>query len=199
MSQVAAALIAGVSGLVVAAFGTYVGVGWKIKKDLAAQYDSHLRGLRLESYVSLWAATETFALYSRESAPALPNQRELRDMALELRKWYFRVGGIYLSHPARDAYFHVQRALAIVVDSPRWRDESLTTLDDRTFEHIRGLTSSLRTRLTHDVGTRRPFSLDPDAPGTEEPDPAAKPPYEALKALCKAWRVPVPGMPPGPG
>jgi hypothetical protein len=204
LSEVAAALIAGFFGLVVAAFGTYVGVGWKIKKDLSAQYDADLRGLRLKSYLSLWAATELFALYARESAQAFPNRRELREMTLELREWYFGVGGIYLSEPARDSYFDVQKALGIVVESIRWRDESLPCLDGRTFEQIRVLTSTLRTRLTHDVGTRKPFSFDPnmDASADMKPVPPAETtepsPTVVLTALRDAWPGPTAGVLAGP-
>jgi hypothetical protein len=78
VNSVLTAFVSGLIGLVASAIGTYLGVHWKIKKDLLAKYDESLRALRLEAYCKLW-----------------------------------------------------------------------------------GLTRTLRTRMTHDVGTRRPFSMQP--------------------------------------
>jgi hypothetical protein len=44
VNNVMTPVVSGLSGLVVSAVGTYLGVHWKIMKDLLAKYDESLRG-----------------------------------------------------------------------------------------------------------------------------------------------------------
>jgi hypothetical protein len=140
-------VVAVTSGLASAAVGgvlTYVTTVLKIRRDLAAQYDADLRRDRIAVYKELWKNLQPLAKYA-------PGQiltcNGAHDLASVLRAWYFEEGGLYLSEPAREAYFQLQDGLKTVQDhSDRPVGDLLPTL--------MALGSELRTQLTHDVGTR---------------------------------------------
>jgi hypothetical protein len=165
------ALVSGLIGLVVSAIGTYLGIHWKIRKDLEAKYDDSLRGLRLEAYRELWQVTKPLAAFARVDNPS---RDDLEALSVALRDWYFDKGGLYLSEETRDACIALQRAVRVVVASDRWEDPSVERVDDTTFDHLREIASRLRSRMTYDVGTRRPFSLEEKREGTDDWQ-AAKP------------------------
>jgi hypothetical protein len=157
VSNLGTALISGLIGLVVSAVGTYLGIHWKIRKDLEAKYDESLRSLRLDAYRELWSLTKPLAAFARLGNPL---REELETLSLALKDWYFDKGGLYLSEETRDACIALQRTLSAVSASDRWADPNLERLDDATFDRLREIASRLRTRMTYDVGTRRPFSLE---------------------------------------
>lgn len=148
MSEAIVAVIGLVGSAAGAIWAAYVGTRRRVLAELEAQFDADLRTERLKVYPALWSALEPLAKYAREP-PGLPKQVELEHLAEALRRWYFQVGGLYLSVESREAYFALQDRLAAVASDP----------DDDEFEAIRRLGSSVRTALTYDVGTRRPFSL----------------------------------------
>jgi len=121
----------------------------------------------------LWATLEPLAKYAR-GRPGRPTRDEIEKLAARLRAWYFKDGGLYLSADAREAYFHLQDALTAVVTSRRWAADGNPSdeIDPDTFESLRRIGSWLRTALTYDVGTRRPFSL---APAWQDEDADANP------------------------
>ncbi len=73
----------------------------KVRDQLSVAYDQELRKERLRAYRALWKTLEPFALY----APPPLQYRQLADVSRELREWYFKTGGIFLSRDARDRYF----------------------------------------------------------------------------------------------
>jgi hypothetical protein len=162
MSDAIVAVIGLVGSAAGAIWAAYVGTRRRVLTELEGRYDADLRGLRLTVYPKLWAALEPLALYAREPA-GRPTRGEMRDLALELRRWYFAQGGLYLSEQAREAYFQLQAGLTVVTTSERWIAEGAPAheLDPDTYESLRRLGSWLRTARTHDVGTRRRFSLAP--------------------------------------
>lgn len=169
-------VIVAVIGLVGSAAGAiwaaYVGTRRRVLAELEGRYDADLRGLRLAVYPKLWATLEPLAKYARDR-PERPTRDEIVNLGALLRAWYFKEGGLYLSVEARGAYFHLQDALTAIITSTRWAadDRPPDEIDGDTFEALRQIGSWLRTTLTYDVGTRRPFSL---APAWQEEDPTAK-------------------------
>jgi hypothetical protein len=173
MNEISTALVSGLVGLVVSGIGTYFGTQWKIRKDLEAKYDSDLRHLRLGTYQVLWGLLNPLSLYGRDS---FPTRETIDSLAQTLTSWYFQEGGVFLSKNTRDAYFRLQRALQTLRFSDRWADDWSQELDKDTFEHLRNIGSRLRTRMTLDVGTRRPFSLEVP---TNLPDENVRPENDA--------------------
>lgn len=143
-------------GLVVGAIGSYVGLYWKIKKELEAQYDKDLRMERVKAYTALWKVLQALAKYSR---PEPVTASSLMKLSAALRQWYFEVGGIFMSTRTRDAYFalqdEIQRHLL------RYQQHVDQSLEDNDFEAIRRAGSRLRTATTVDVGSRKePLMID---------------------------------------
>ena len=136
-------------GFLLGIVGTYVGLYWKVKKELAAEYDKDLRADRLKVYLPLWKHTEALAYYS---PPGPVIYAVVRELSSELRAWYFGVGGIFLSERARDAYFALQKALVAV--RPDEDESDAKEIGGTSLDSLRALASTLRTALTIDVGSR---------------------------------------------
>jgi hypothetical protein len=156
------------TGIVTSA-GTYFATRVRIRHELTAQYDADLRKQRIEAYRVLWSALKPFARYGR-SKP-VPEKSDLQDVTEAMRDWYFDTGGIYLSSNAREAYFRVQRTLTRLLESDRWQRDGRDAFDEEAFLHLLDIMSRLRTRLTLDVGTRRPFSLEQPSDVAREDQP----------------------------
>jgi hypothetical protein len=129
---------------------TYVATVLKIRQDLAAQYDADLRRDRIGVYKHLWKALEPLARYA---PPGEFTFNKAHNLAVALRAWYFEEGGLFLSEPARDAYFDLQKALKGL------GDRSDHAVPQATLETLMGLGSELRTHLSQDVGTRQQAML----------------------------------------
>ena len=143
-------LIKAIIGLAVGSLGTYLGLHWKIRKELIAQYDREIRSERIKHYQVLWGNTELLAKYS-PSGPV--TKVRLEELATTLRHWYFTAGGIFLSDRARDAYFEFQKeiikALALLEKPGSSASSVLQEID-----LLRMSSSRLRTTLTLDIGSR---------------------------------------------
>ncbi len=129
---------------------SYLGLYWKVRKELEADYDKDLRANRFRAYATLWRALQPLAKYAR---PAPLNAGSSEAMSVELRRWYFEEGGIYLSERARDAYFRLQNEIQSVLSRYRGTDHELKEPD---FEGLRRTGSLLRTAMTLDLGSRKP-------------------------------------------
>jgi len=154
---VVAAVTSGLASAVVAGALTYVTAVLKIRRDLAAQYDADLRRDRIAVYKQLWSKLEPLAKYAPAKALTCDDAHGL---AAALRSWYFEEGGLFLSEPARNAYFGLQEALKTVSEHSKQRlpDPMLALLMERG--------SELRTQLTRDVGTRaQPMLSEKMPPG----------------------------------
>lgn len=132
--------------------GTYLGLGWKVRKDLEAEYDKTLRDARLRVYQSLWGSLEPLAMFSR---PAPVTFQTVKGLSAELRRWYFAEGGLYLSDATRDVYFELQDKIGHVIEDPAKARSPNGELDSETFEMLRKAGSRVRTAMAADVGTRR--------------------------------------------
>jgi hypothetical protein len=135
------ALIALVAGVVVALV--------QARRNLETQYDIDLRKERIGAYQNLWACFEPLAFYS---PPGPVTFQTVRDISRTMREWYFTKGGLFLSTETRDVYFRLQRELTKTAHSRAVRTDDELDFDRR--EHIKALTSRLRSQMTEDVKTR---------------------------------------------
>ena len=136
---------------------TYIAAILKFQKDLAAEYDKDLRANRIKAYIKLWALLQPLAKYAR---PGRVTHVSLGELSIELRRWYFEDGGLFLSEKSRDAYFALQTGITTAMEQTQAaRDKEL---DDPIFEKIRKLVSNVRTSMANDVGTRKPSELASD-------------------------------------
>jgi len=138
-------LVIGVASALGSALLTYVTTFVKIRQDLAAQYDADLRRDRIGVYKQLWQCTEPLARYAPQAAFTF---HDAHTLAAALRRWYFEEGGLYLSDPARDAYFELQKALKAL------DEDSDQSVPNPTLEKLMERGSAVRTQLSKDVGTR---------------------------------------------
>ena len=79
------------------------------RRTLALQYDTELRRERLAVYADLWSRLEVLNKYGRSSSRL--SRVDTEKLVADLKRWYFQVGGIYLSEPTRSDYFALQDAL----------------------------------------------------------------------------------------
>jgi hypothetical protein len=143
-----AVLLAGVT------FFLGVATNWvTTRRTLVLQYDTDLRRDRLMAYTALWALLEDLNKYG--PAPKRLSLVQVERLATDLTRWYFQVGGIYLSEPTRDVYFALQDALEDARTSLRRSEGGVPAVEGAAFESLRERGSRLRTSLTRDVGTRK--------------------------------------------
>ncbi len=161
MNEIGIAVISALLGV----FGSYLAARQKFRDDLQAKYDESLRNDRLKAYKNLWALTKTLPLYARTEAVT---GHKLKEMAIDLRKWYFEDGGIFLTDNSREAYFELQKKIQKVLKN---QQADLTAeLDDGTFEAVRKLGSKLRTNLSSDLRSRKQPELGELQIKSEKPE-----------------------------
>ena len=161
MSDAVVAVTSSLASAVVGGALTYVTAVLKIRRDLAARYDADLRRDRITVYKQLWSKLEPLAKYAPAKALTCDDAHGL---ASALRSWYFEEGGLFLSEPARNAYFGLQEALKIV------GGHSKHPLPDPMLAILMERGSELRTQLTRDVGTRaQPMLSEKMPPGLGGP------------------------------
>jgi hypothetical protein len=119
------------------------------RRNLETQYDIDLRKERIGAYQELWACFEPVAFYS---PPGPVTFKTVREISKTMREWYFTKGGLFLSTEARDVYFRLQRELTKTAHAHRVGIPDDLDFDRR--EHIKALTSRLRTQMAEDVKTR---------------------------------------------
>src|SRR4051794_3392604 len=134
------------------------------RRTLALQYDTELRRERLEVYADLWSRLEVLNKYGRASSRL--SRTDAETLVDDLKRWYFQVGGLFLSEPTREDYFALQDALQHALATSRRDSAGLAAADDAAFEFVRVRSSRLRTSLTRDVGTRKTLKLrgEPNRP-----------------------------------
>jgi hypothetical protein len=153
MEAWAIAIVSGVvSGLGAAALSGWVTLR-KVRRDLEAAYDSDLRGKRLDHYLALWPRFSCLAITKRE----MLTHAVLQDFSDDLRSWYFNEGGLFMSRASQYFYNQLQRKIASSLSAGE-------DLDEGDLGEVRFLASSLRTRLTEDIGSRRSSMFSPPRP-----------------------------------
>jgi Zn-dependent oligopeptidase len=118
-------------------------------RDLQAKYDETLHNSRITTYQNLWGRLQVLAKYAR-SEPVTPSR--LRKLSVDLREWYFDVGGLFLSDNSRDQYFALQDAIVAELKRNFADDKEV---DDDSFETLRLAGSGLRDHLSSDLGSRK--------------------------------------------
>jgi hypothetical protein len=139
------ALAALISGLVTAAV-----TGWLAGREKVAD---ELREIRLRIYPPLWKRTSTLSRWPRTDVTWAGLER----FHLDLRRWYYDTGGLYLSENARARYGDVQELVAAHLDD-NLRDPD-GELPASVYDALMHSASSFRTALTEDLESRRQRSL----------------------------------------
>jgi hypothetical protein len=156
-------------------FVTFLATRWKVSRDFELEVDRTLRTDRIAVYRKLWALTEALAFYGRGRDLTY---RDLRDLTVELRGWYFTEGGILLSRTAYKRYMALQDQLGTILESDRARKHPGRTADWKSeFALVQARGSDLRTALAGDIGGRL-LGIDPTVelptrePELDKPGPA---------------------------
>jgi len=142
----------GAVGAVAGAIGAVAGVLGKVIFDRSKRADETIHVKRLEVYPLLWKTTEILPLWPRSATVTC---EKLQGFCENLRDWYFKVGGMFLSERSRNAYGRLQQELTDVLKSQP-QEPLLPT--GELYERLRHRCSTLRTELTEDLSSRRRFS-----------------------------------------
>lgn len=147
--EVLIALISAIS-VIVSTLATYFFGVLKAKRDLELEYDKNLRDKRLDAYKELWKLFQPMAKYS---PPRTVTYWTINELSVNLRTWYFEVGGIFLSSNSRDKYFAVQDEIKAVLgrSQPQRYHEALPW---KYWQAVFSKSSELRTSLAMDLGSR---------------------------------------------
>ena len=121
--------------------------GYRTSLSFGSAIDTDLRTRRIPVYGELWEKTGSLPLWPRNSQL---QYSDLDQLTRDLRDWYFKRGGMYLSKSARDAYGEVQKHIATVLEK---KPSGLVT--DTDYAALQARCSALRTELTKDLLSRR--------------------------------------------
>lgn len=151
-------ILVGLISLAAGIAGTYLGAILKFQNDLRVKYDEDLRKMRICAYQKLWELTEPFARYS---APGPVTHDKLREISSNMRRWYFEIGGWLLSAKCRDSYFSFQNEIKVELE--KYTKIKSDALDNDVLKELMTKSSTLRTSICKDIGTRaKPIRKDKD-------------------------------------
>lgn len=156
--DVALAVLAAVGGggALVLGLAAWLGKVWGDRLAQAQKYageiDLDLRRRRIEVYAPLWRATSLLPKWPRDETVTY---EQLAQLGRDLRRWYYEVGGMYLSRTTHDeGYGPLQGAIAGIVDEAR-----SGPLSPGDYEAVRKRCSALRSLLAADLESRRDSPL----------------------------------------
>ena len=120
----------------------------RFKQERAAvlEGDRELRNRRIETYQRLWCLFDGFPL----DRDPRPNRDEIDRLSLELRRWYYRTGGLLMTDASREAFFRLQAHLRAL----RKEMKADRVLKRKHYLALFDMASALRTNLTADVFSR---------------------------------------------
>lgn len=139
-----------ISGAIAALF-TAVFFRSRIRQELLVEYDKDLRKLRITEYAKLYSNFVVIARYSRERDPTY---QDLKNLAGQMRDWFFGEGGLCLSEQSRPVYFELKKLLDVIVTSAGAVDMSKPVTGDQLREVV-DAGSKVGAALAADVGTRK--------------------------------------------
>jgi hypothetical protein len=140
---------------------------------LSTEYDIKLRESRVNAYSKLWTLLEPLAKYAR---PQPVTYKSTLYLWKGCRKWYFKIGGLFLTENARTTYFlfmeEIQEVLEEAIENlDQYEDIAFLTYEDLkekvpdkdlpkpTLQRLIDRGHDLRTSLVEDIGTRIPPKL----------------------------------------
>jgi hypothetical protein len=139
------AVIGLASGLVLAAVSS-----WLSGREQAAD---DVRSARLGAYPAVWRRTSVVSRWPRTNA----GPSDLLDLHLDLRRWYYESGGLFLSERARARYGDLQAILEAYLGlAEQWTEPELP---HAAYDDVMEIASRFRTALTEDLESRRQRSL----------------------------------------
>jgi len=130
------------------------------------------RDARIDAYRSLWSKSALLPMSPRNHGLTY---QELQRLWGDLKEWYFHEGGLFLTRPARDQYFAVQRTLANMFEKPMqdacnkkgkkplplgatdWKPaygKVTDVVSAADYDLVRCALSELRTQLADDLSSR---------------------------------------------
>lgn len=137
-------ITAGVSVIATYYFGVL-----NAKRNLELEYDKKMIEERLDAYKKLW---KLFLPLAKYSPPEDTTYSTLKNLSTSMSKWYYEEsGGIFLSINSRNEYFEIQDKITNSLKNTSNLDEEL---NDELRKEIYNKASSLRTKLTDDLGSR---------------------------------------------
>jgi hypothetical protein len=139
-----------VSGLI-SSILTYFSTRSKIRLDMRVEYDKNLHNKRLELYKQLWPKTEPLARFAPH---VVLTYNVVKAVSADMRDWYFKEGGIYLSKRSRKPYFALKEEMQHVIEDDGLAAQPDAQIQDKARDVILDAASRLRTSLADDIRTR---------------------------------------------
>lgn len=142
----------GGSGVVIVGLAAWLGKIWAeriaITQKFTGEIDLDLRKRRIDVYGKLWQFTSLLPKWPHAEDVTY---EQLRTLSQDLRHWYYKDGGIFLSRSTHDeGYGPLQGAISKVV-----ADDANGRLSPGDYETVRLKCSTLRSMLAADIQSRR--------------------------------------------
>lgn len=141
-------LLGAIIGLAVAAVLAIIN-SWLSDRQKVAE---GVRDERIRTYPAVWERTSVVSRWPRTDA----TREHATHLHLDLRKWYYSGGGLFLSEDTQDRYEHLQVVLeAVIAQSPNEPLHEYDQLMDAAHWFRAGLAEDLRTRERHNALSAR--------------------------------------------
>ena len=127
------AVVGGLAGI--------IGTSVTFRKQLEEKFSTELHARRMETYPKLWGILEGLSIHP----PASVSSRVAAQLSEDMKEWYYRDGGFFLSTQSRKRYTRCQELLRQAASG----DESPSE------DEIRKEASLLRTEMAGDCSTRK--------------------------------------------
>lgn len=146
--SVSTVLVSGVVGVALGGVVTWLTARWQLRKELEYGYDRELRAERVAVYKELWKLSEQLPRYHPRRNPT---GSAVEQTIEDFHRWFFEVGGLFLSDKARSAYFAMMNRLREIAD----RNGEADAIRDDDVRDLYDVAEDLRIQLVSDVDAGR--------------------------------------------
>lgn len=142
-------IVVAVLSSVLSAIAAFFAARQSFRQELLSAYDETMRTARIEAYKGVWAVTGAFPKFA-QTAPV--DSALLKATSVKLRDWYFSGSGMFLTDKSREAYFDLQKQIALHVGE--LASDPSRALSEMDYESLRACASALRSNLCTDLNSR---------------------------------------------
>ncbi len=119
----------------------------KVYLDYKSKLMGNIWENRLEAYMKFVRRTALFPKYPRKEV----RWKEVFNLSMDFRDWYFEGYGLVLSTKIRDNYFDLQEYILIITKE---KIDSEQKLDDKEYDDLRERCSNLRSLMAKELESR---------------------------------------------
>lgn len=133
--------------LIALVFTGIIGGIMKVYFDYKSKLMENIWEKRLEAYIKFVTITALFPKYPRKEV----RWKDVYNLSIDFRDWYFEGNGLVVSTEFRDKYFDLQEYILTITTG---KIDSEQKLNDAEYDDLRGRCSKLRSLMAKELESR---------------------------------------------